>query len=172
MWLPRRVILGLAGIALPHCSSPSSGGAGSCFPDSDGVTNRSSTIDLVVTDTGFYPGSPDSGAVTDAGMKDITTQNLSTIVFTLTNAGTTAHGFEVDCTSVLSTYPDLPAGCPSMACFPASSTIAPITPGTSTTITFVTPAPDNLLYPFKSSAPGDVDNPALNGSDGRTWGLM
>jgi hypothetical protein len=39
-------------------------------------------------------------------------------------------------------------------------------------VTFETPAPDNLNYPFKSSAPGDADNPGLNGSDGAAWSLM
>lgn len=131
------------------------------------------TVDLVVDDTGFYAGSPDSGADTDAGMKTvITTQNGSTITFTLTNRGTKEHGFEVGCTSVLAAYPDLPAGCSSMACFPSGSTIAPIAPGASKTVTFVTPIPDNLLYPFKSSAPGDANVPGLNGSEGSAWSLM
>jgi len=131
------------------------------------------TIDLVVDDTGFYAGSPDSGADTDAGMKTvITTQNASTITFTLTNQGTKEHGFEVQCTSVLSAYPDLPSGCSSTACFPSSSTVAPIAPGTSKTVTFVTPVPDNLLFPFKSSAPGDANVPGLNGSEGTAWSLM
>jgi hypothetical protein len=163
---------------LANCSSSSpgssaSGDGGSCYPDSDGVNNVPTPIDLVVDDTGFYAGSPDSGADTDAGMKTvITTQNSSTITFTLTNRGTRNHGFEVGCTSVLPAYPDLPAGCSSMACFPGDSTVAPIAPGASKTVTFVTPAPDNLNYPFKSSAPGDANNPALNGSDGAAWSLM
>jgi hypothetical protein len=145
------------------------------------------TVDLVVDDTGFYAGSPDSGADTDAGMKlVITTQNLSVITFTLTNTGTMPHGFMVGCTSVLTTYPHLPSGCSSTACFPSVMStdaspecqhapglcIPPIAPGTSTTVTFETPAPDNLSYPFKSSASGDASNAALNGSDATAWSLM
>jgi hypothetical protein len=130
-------------------------------------------VDVVVDDTGFYAGSPDSGAAIDAGMKTtITTQNSSTITLTLTNQGTKEHGFEVECTSVTPAYPDLPAGCSSTACFPSTSTIAPIAPGTSKTVTFVTPVPDNLLFPFKSSAPGDANVPGLNGSEGNAWDLM
>jgi hypothetical protein len=179
----RSSVFALGCIALSHCSSssapagsassPATAGPSNCFPDSDGINDVPSTIDIVVDDTGFYAGSPDSGALTDAGMKTvITTQNASTVTLTLTNAGTVPHGFEVDCPSVLPTYPDLPSGCSSMACFPSESAIAPIAPGTSATVTFVTPTPDNLLFPFKSSAPGDANNPALNGSDGTSWSLM
>jgi hypothetical protein len=172
MWLPRASIVALAGVALLQCEASSSGGS-SCFPDADGTNNMPATVDLVVTDTGFYAGSPDSGADYDAGMQTvITTQNLSPITFTLTNQGTIEHGFEVDCASVLSVYPNLPSGCPSTACFPSSSTIAPIAPGTSTTVTFLTPAPDNVIFPFKSSAPGDANVSGLNGSNGSGWGLM
>jgi hypothetical protein len=179
MWFGRFSLLPLASVALAlvHCSSSSSsssGDGGDCYPDNDGVNNVPSTVDIVVDDTGFYAGSPDSGAVDyDAGMKTvITTQNSSTITLTLTNKGTKEHGFEVECTSVLPTYPNLPAGCSSTACFPSDSTIAPIAAGTSKTIQFVTPVPDNLNFPFKSSAPGDANNPALNGSDGSAWSLM
>jgi hypothetical protein len=172
----RSSIFIFASVALLHCSPSSAGSSadgGNCFPDNDGVNNVPETIDVVVDDTGFYAGSPDSGADTDAGMKTvITTQNSSTVTFTLTNRGTKEHGFEVGCTSVLSAYPDLPSGCPSKVCFPANATVAPIGPGASKTITFVTPVPDNLLYPFKSSAPGDANVPGLNGSEGSAWSLM
>ncbi len=40
------------------------------------------------------------------------------------------------------------------------------------TITFFTPTPDGLLYPFKSSEPGDSSVPGLNGSLGSAWSLM
>jgi len=180
MQLHRLSFLALAGsVLLVHCSSSSSGGdsaggdGGDCYPDNDGVNNVPQPVDLVVDDTGFYAGSPDSGADTDAGMKTvITTQNSSTVTLTLTNKGTKEHGFTVECTSVLPAYPNLPAGCSSMACFPSDSTIAPLAPGASKTVTFQTPAPDNLNYPFKSNAPGDADSPALNGSDGTAWSLM
>ena len=164
-----RLVLLLAGAALVHCSSSSSAGGssgdgGACFPDSDGLNGGSFTIEVVVDDTGFY--SDDA----DAGMKSvIATQNDAQVTLTLKNTGTKPHGFEVECTSVTSAYPDLPAGCPSMTCFPSNSTIAPIAPGTSKTITFDTPTPDGLLYPFKSSEPADSAVPGLN--DGQ-WILM
>ncbi len=167
------VSLVLLGAVLLHCSSsssPASGGAdgGKCFPDSDGITGGSYTIDLVVDDTGFYPSGGD-----DAGMKNvITTQNDATVTLTLKNSGTKPHGFEVECTSVTPAYPNLPAGCSTMACFASNSTVAPIAPGTSKTITFFTPTPDGLLYPFKSSEPGDSSVPGLNGSLGSAWSLM
>lgn len=180
MWLHRWPIAALASVAplLVHCSSSSngsstSGDGGNCYPDNDGINDTPSTVDIVVTDTGFYAGSADAGADLDAGMRAaITTQNASTIQLTLTNAGTKEHGFTVGCTSVSSAYPDLPAGCSSMACFPAGSTIGPIPAGTSKTVTFVTPAPDNLNFPFKSNAPGDANVPGLNGSEGNAWTLM
>jgi hypothetical protein len=172
-------LLSLASLPVAACSGSSTPAAssgddgGDCYPDNDGINNVPSPVYLVVTDTGFYAGSPDAGPDLDAGMKTvITTQNSSTVTLTLTNAGTTEHGFEVECTSVLPSYPNLPAGCASTACFPSGSTIGPIAPGTSTTVTFVTPAPDNLLFPFKSNAAGDANNAALNGSDGAGWELL
>jgi hypothetical protein len=171
--LGRGGTLTLVGAALLNCSSSSGSGtadgdaAAACYPDNDGINNVPTTIDLVVNDTGFYSGD------VDAGMKlVISTQNDSVVTLKLTNMGTKPHGFEVECTSVLPAYPNLPAGCSSMACFPASSTIAPIAPSTTATITFDTPTPDNLLYPFKSSEPSDSTVPGLNGSDGTAWSLM
>ena len=159
------VTLALVGAAVSHCNSAS--GSGACFPDNDGINGGSYTIDLVVDDTGFYP--PE----TDAGMKNvISTQNDAQVTLTLKNTGTKPHGFEVECTSVTPAYPNVPAGCPTMACIPSNSTIAPIAPGTSTTISFDTPTPDSLLYPFKSSDPNDSTVPGLNGSDGTAWSLM
>jgi hypothetical protein len=180
MRLHRLPFLALVSVALLHCSSSNSsssasasGDGGDCYPDNDGINDVPSTIDLVVNDTGFYPGSPDSGVTDDAGAKSvITTQNSSTITFTLTNQGTKEHGFKVLCTSVLPAYPDLPSGCATTSCFPSDSTIAPIAPGTSTTITFVTPVPDNLVFPFESSATGDANVPGLNGSEGSGWSLQ
>jgi hypothetical protein len=162
-----------AGVLTGDYTGPSSSTAtvlnvNGCYPDNDGINGGSYTIDLVVDDTGFYPSGGD-----DAGMKDvIQTQNDAIVTLTLKNTGTTPHGFEVSCTSVTPSYPNLPAGCPSMACFPASSIVAPIAPGTSVTITFDTPTPDGLLYPFKSSEPNDSTVPGLNGSEGTAWSLM
>ncbi len=158
--------MALFGAALLNCSSSSSSGD-ACYPDNDGVNNVAATINLVVNDTGFYSGD------VDAGMKlVISAQNASAVTLTLKNTGTKPHGFEVECTSVLAAYPNLPAGCSTMSCFPPSSTIAPIAPATSKTISFDTPIPDNLLYPFKSSEPSDSTVPGLNGSVGTAWSLM
>jgi hypothetical protein len=144
----------LGAVALVHCSASSSGG--SCFPDNDGINGGQYTFDLTVNDTGF-------------SKTILATQNDAEVTLTLTNTGTTPHGFEVECTSVKAAYPDLPAGCPSSACFPSSSTIAPLAPGASKTITFATPTPDGLLYPFRSSEPNDAKVPGLNSGQ---WSLM
>jgi hypothetical protein len=171
-------LLAMTGLALLRCSSspktsgthPSDGGGDAddtaCFPDNDGLTGGPYTIDLTVDDNGF------SKTV-------INTQNQSMVTLRLKNNGTKDHGFEVGCTSVTSAYPNLPPNCPSMACFPRDcgsdagsqncSTIPPIAPGASATITFVTPTPDNLIYPFKSSAP---DDSAVMGLNNNQWSLM
>jgi hypothetical protein len=135
-----------------------------CYPDNDGINGGSYTIELTVDDDGFTASSPDGGT------KDvISTQNDAQVTLTLTNAGTMPHGFEVECTNVCPSYSNLPAGCSPLACFPSNSTIAPIAPGTSTTISFDTPTPDGLIYPFKSSAPGDSSVPGLTAGQ---WSLM
>jgi hypothetical protein len=158
----------LASLALPmtallHCSSASNSSGddgGDCYPDNDGVNDQPQTIALSVSDTEF------SRTV-------ITTQNASTITFTLANTGTKPHGFAVGCNSVLSSYPDLPSGCASTACFPSTSTISALPAGQSMTVTFITPTPDNLVYPFKSNEPGDSDVPGLNDANNDLgWNLM
>jgi hypothetical protein len=117
-----------------------------CFPDHDGINGGDYTFDLTVDDTGFS----------------------KTILATQK-----PHGFVVECTSVTPAYPTVPAGCPSLACFPSNSTIAPLAPGESTTITFDTPTPDGLLYPFRSSEPSDCAVPGLNGENNSLqWSLM
>ena len=143
------------------CSSSttgtSQGGDGaSCFPDNDGINGGAYTFDLTVDDTGF-------------SKTILASQNDAQVTLTLTNAGKKPHGFEVACTSVLPSYPDVPAGCPTEACFPSGSTIAPLAPGKSATVTFDTPTPDGLIYPFRSSEPADDDVPALNAGQ---WTLM
>lgn len=147
-----------------------------CYTDNDGITNQPYTIAIAVTDTGFTATGGDRG---DDGGNDpgdagpakniINTQNLSPVTLTLTNEGTRPHGFAVGCTSVCSGYPTLPAGCSGTACFPAAATIAPIPPGTNKTVTFDTPRPDNVIYPFSSGAPGDESVPGLN--EGQ-WSLI
>jgi hypothetical protein len=135
-----------------------------CYPDNDGVNGGSFAIDLAVDDTGFL------AAADDAGTKNIVaTQNDAQVTLTLTNKGTKPHGFAVGCANVCSAYPTLPAGCSPTACFPSNASIAPIAPGASATITFDTPTPDGLIYPFTSNEPADSAVPGLN--DGQ-WSLM
>jgi hypothetical protein len=122
-----------------------------CYPDNDGINNVVATIDLTVDDTGF------SKTV-------VSTQNDSPVTLTLTNKGTKPHGFELGCQTTTA-----PAGCATRACFPDDSTIAPLAPGASKTITFQTPTPDGIIYPFRSSEPADSNVKALN--DGQ-WSLM
>jgi hypothetical protein len=166
---------------LVHCSSDGDGDGvacsslspdaattdpGTCYPDNDGINDDTYTIDIAVDDTGFSS----TGGDDDAGAKNIiATQNQSPVTLTLTNNGTKPHGFQVGCVSVCTSYPTLPAGCSPLACFPAGATIAPIAPGASATVTFDTPTPDGLLYPFSSSAPDDGSVPGLNQGQ---WSLM
>ena len=155
------------------CSSVSSNGdftqdAGVCYPDNDGINGGSYTIELTVDDTGFLASDSDAN---DGGTTKniIGTQNDAQVTLTLTNMGTRPHGFVVGCTSVCPAYPSLPSGCSPTACFPSNATIAPIAAGVSATITFDTPTPDGIIYPFSSGAPGDTSVPGLNQGQ---WSLM
>jgi hypothetical protein len=162
---PGRQAAYVAVATLLSCSS--AGGpeaSGTCFPDGDGINGGSYVLELDVDDTGFVAAGPDAGA-----KEILATQNDAEVTLTLTNKGTRPHGFEVECTSVLPAFPDVPSGCPTVACFPAGSTIAPLAPGASATVTFVTPTADGLIYPFRSSAESDRGVPGLN--DGQ-WTLM
>jgi hypothetical protein len=180
-----RVTLALTATALLDCSSGSNGAnsdstvecsslapdAGmtasldTCYADNDGINDQTYTIAIAVTDTGFTSTGGD-----DAGVKNIiATQNSSQVTLTLTNNGTMPHGFTVGCVSVCSSYPTLPTGCSPSACFPSGATIAPIAAGATATVTFVTPVPDGLLYPFSSGAPGDESVSGLNQGQ---WNLM
>jgi hypothetical protein len=158
---PARTAFVLASLALLHCSSSSSPESGLtfdagadaayCYPDNDGVNNMVATVDVTVDDTGF------SKTV-------ISTQNDSPVTLTVTNKGTKPHGFAVGCTTTTA-----PAGCATHVCFPDDSTIAPLEPGKSKTITFQTPTPDGIIYPFNSNEPDDSDVKALNNGQ---WSLM
>jgi hypothetical protein len=179
------VALVLAGVALLHCNSSSSGGttncssinpngdftqdAGVCYPDNDGINGGSYTIDLVVDDTGFLAS--EVGDAGDGGVTKniIATQNDAQVTLTLTNMGTKPHGFQVKPASVCPAYPNLPVGCSPEASFPAGSTIPTLAPGASMTVTFDTPTPDGLLYPFYSPVPADSTVSGLN--EGQ-WSLM
>jgi hypothetical protein len=129
-----------------------------CFPDHDGINGGSYIFEATVDDEGF------SKTV-------FATQNDATVLLTLKNTGTKPHGFAIECTNVKPTYPSIPAGCPSVACFPANAVIPPLMPGESKTITFDTPTPDGLLYPVKSSDPDDCSVQGLNGGSTQ-WSLM
>jgi hypothetical protein len=154
------MLLLVLAVPLVHCSgSDGTPSESTCFPDNDGMSGVAQPVDLTVTDTDF-------------SRTDITTQNDSVITFTLTNKGTKPHGFEVETTSVLMGYPNLPAGCPTTASFPSDSTIDALAPGKNKTITFITPTPDNIAFPFKSTEPDDANVPGLNGSKGSQWDLM
>jgi hypothetical protein len=171
-------------LTLLHCgNSSSSSGAGVscaaisddaavtqsasvCYPDNDGINGGYYVIDLIVTDTGFLASDVDGGA--NASKNIIGTQNDAMVALTLTNMGTTPHGFAVGCTSVCPSYANLPAGCSPVACF-SNAAIAPLMPGATLTITFDTPTPDSLIYPFSSNEPADANVPGLN--DGQ-WSLM
>jgi hypothetical protein len=177
--LTLRVTLLVGGVALCHCGPSSSGvrcasigpdaavtlSASVCYPDSDGINGGSYTFELIVNDAGFLASGPDAGA-----KNIISTQNDAMVTLTLTNMGTTPHGFAVGCANVCPAYPTLPAGCSPTVCFdPSYSSIAPLAPGASMTITFDTPTPDGLIYPFNSNEPSDIGVPGLN--DGQ-WTLM
>ncbi len=153
-----RATLVLACAGLFGCTSTSGGGGadGGCFPDEDGINGGDFTFDLTVDDTGF-------------SKTILASQNDAQATLTLTNTGKKPHGFVVGCTSTAAIYPDAPPGCPTLACFPANASIAPLAPGASRTITFDTPTPDGLIYPFRSSEPDDGAVPGLN--DGQ-WTLM
>jgi len=156
-----RAALVLAGFALFQCSSSSEpvgqlavdGGANAayCYPDNDGINGGSYTFVLTVDDTGFSKSL-------------LTTQNDAQATVTLTNMGMRPHGFTVGCTTTTA-----PAGCSTHVCFPSNATIAPLMPGETKTITFDTPTPDGIIYPWSSGAPGDSDVPGLNNLQ---WSMM
>jgi hypothetical protein len=137
-----------------------------CYPDNNGMNGGNYTIDLVVNDTGFQASGDDG----DGGAKNlIQTENDAPVTLTLTNMGTTPHGFAVGCISVCSSYSTLPAGCSPEACFPTTSAIPPLAPGATMSVTFVTPTPDGLIFPFSSNEPNDTGVQGLNMGQ---WSLM
>jgi hypothetical protein len=139
-------MLVLLGFALFHCSGSSTGGGGgggSCLDDSNGLTGGDYTFVLTVDDTGF-------------SKQILQTENLAQVTLTLTNMGTKPHGF-----AIASIPTSAPAGCPQMSSFPDGSTVAPLAPGASTTVTFDTPSTEGI-YTFKSSASDDSTVSGLN----------
>jgi hypothetical protein len=138
--LALRAMLLLLGFACLHCSDDTSGSGGSpCFDESNGKAGGDYTFVMTVDDSGF-------------SKRILQTENFAQVTLTLTNTGTKAHGFEIGCIKTTA-----PAGCPSMSCFPSGSTIAPLAPGASTTVTFDVPSTEGI-YTFKSSAPDDGES--------------
>lgn len=140
--LAPRVMLALLGCALLRCNGGAGGGS-SCFDDENGLTGGDYTFVLTVDDTGF-------------SKQILQSENLAQITLTLTNVGTKPHGFEVECIPT-----SAPPGCPATSCFPDGSTIAPLAPGASTTVTFDTPSVEGI-YQFKSTEAGDGAVSGLN----------
>jgi hypothetical protein len=143
--LALRAMLVLLGFALVHCNSGAPGGSGgsSCFDDANGLVGGDYTFVVTVDDTEY-------------SKQILQSENLAQITLTLTNMGTKPHGFEVECIPT-----SAPAGCPRMSCFSDGSTIAPLAPGATMTVTFDTPSPEGI-YTFKSSASGDSAVSGLN----------
>ena len=131
--------LALAAV-LVACSSSDDDGdddEDSCVPDdADGIVDQDITVALTVDDTTFGPAI-------------VKTQNSSKVTLTLTNKGTRAHGFSIDCLPTPNQR-----GCPTESCFPAEAKVAPIAAGQTATVTFTSPAVEGI-YTYRSTADGD-----------------
>jgi hypothetical protein len=103
-----------------------------CAPDdADGVIGGDVTLALTAKDDAFEP------TISKV-------QNLTNVTLTITNAGAKPHGFSIDCLATPNSN-----GCPAQSCFPAASTIAPIAPGGTVTLTFAVPRVEGI-YTFRS----------------------
>jgi hypothetical protein len=152
----------LLGLLLPSATGCSNSGSDSdsCNPgDQDGVTGGTNVVLVNVSDTEFAVGGVDSGSTEP----NIAVQNLSTVMLTLTNTGTKPHGMQIACIPT-----GLPAGCPSLSCFPGSANIPALAPGASVTTTYVTPAVEGA-YQFTDPA-SDADGGATGDADGGITG--
>lgn len=105
-------------------------GDGSCTPDDangiDGDDTGPATFIVTVNDDEFAPAI-------------LSVENNAEVTLTLTNEGTRAHGFQIDC---LPTPND--DNCPLESCFPDEARILPIDPGETKTIVFETPLVEGL----------------------------
>ncbi|HWZ91992.1 MAG TPA: hypothetical protein VNW92_24175 [Polyangiaceae bacterium] len=136
----------LSGRLLCGCAGGGSSGT-SCNPDDqDGILGGKMTVLLSVSDTGFAVGGVDSGSTEP----NVAVENKSQVTLTLTNVGTMPHGLRIACIPS-----GLPAACPAESCFPDAANIAPLAPGESATVTFVTPAQEGA-YPFTSDEQADA----------------
>jgi FtsP/CotA-like multicopper oxidase with cupredoxin domain len=128
------------------CSSDAGDDDNGCAPDDqDGVVGGTTKVLLNVSDTGYAVGGVKSGST----QPNIAVQNSSSVTLTITNVGSTPHGFQIACIPT-----ELPAGCPQESCFPDNTSIDAIEPGDSVTVTFDTPAVEGA-YAFTSDQPGD-----------------
>jgi hypothetical protein len=112
-------------LALAACSNSDKGVGGD---DQNGISGGTASFAVTVNDTAFMP-------------TILTTENLSTVTLTLTNAGTKPHGFMVQCMG--------------NACFPDMAKIAPIDANATAMITFMVPFTEGI-FTFASGAPGDT----------------
>jgi hypothetical protein len=123
-------------------------GGGLCTPDdADGVIGGDVAFDVTVDDERYSPSI-------------LTAQNRAKIALTLHNAGTTPHGFVIDC---LDTPND--DGCPLKSCFADSSKIAAIAPGETASATFEVPLVEGIYF-YHSDVMGDSPSPCYGGADG------
>jgi len=112
------------------------GEGGACEPDDlDGVIGGDATFEVTVDDDAFSP-------------RILTAQNQAHVTLTLTNGGSEARGFFVEC---LQTPND--DGCPTESCFPDEARLDPIEPGESLTIEFEVPVVEGAYTIV--SAPGE-----------------
>jgi hypothetical protein len=113
-------------------------GATSCKPDdSDGLVGGCYVFELTVDDTGFSP-------------IILKAQNRAEVTLTVTNAGSKAHGFAVDCLPTPNGV-----GCPPQSCFSPAASVDSIAPGDHATMTFATPSPEGI-YNFRSGVADDA----------------
>jgi hypothetical protein len=132
------LVLGMLAAVPAGCGSDDTKAGDRCMPDDvDGVNGGQVVFQITVNDTEF-------------SHKILTAQNLSHVKLTLTNAGTTPHGFSIDCLPTPNSE-----GCPAESCFPTETKIASVDPGASASVEFDVPNPEGI-YPFRSPVTGDA----------------
>jgi len=110
-----------------------------CTPDdADGIVDEPARFIVTVTDAKFEPAI-------------LAAQNSSQVTIQLKNAGTTAHGFVVDCLPTPNSD-----GCPTQSCFPNEAEIDPLEPNAEATVVFESPLVEGI-YTFRSNVPEDTE---------------
>lgn len=126
-------------------------GSNACAPgDTDGINGGCYSFVVTVDDTAFSP-------------VILKTENLGQVTLELKNAGTTPHDLVIGCIPTPNGQ-----GCPTQSCFPAAANIPAVAPGSSATVTFVTPNPEGI-YEFRSDVGTDSQQDADGGFSG-LWG--